>query len=494
MGLTKASYALINGAYYNVLDFGAKADNIADDQPAIQAAIDAAKAAGGGTVFLPAGTYKVNDTLTLTPSSSWFNVYIQGAGAGATTLNFAGVATGKDGIAVSGWGGRFGFEGFTVKSAKRHGIFINNSTNTEYWVNRFYIDNVISEGNEEDGFHFGQSYMGGFTNLESRNNGNYGFYLGGFHTSFIFERCWAGGDGADPEGGNGNAGWYINNMTYSSFISCASDWSDGPGYIVDNCAGVTFQACGSESNDQEGFLVRSSTPTSVSGANDGLSFNSCFGYNNGVTDKAVYANFMGISTANDISIYVNLTNCSETIVGDNTYSLVLNGAAGSIACNLDNCRFQADQFKSGTVQLYNRSLSGYVATGTRADNISIPNNTETIVPITSFATNEINATLSAGKIVIPAGINRIRVTAGVAWNTAAGGERAISIYYNDAGFYGNGSQETTGVGFITQTTGTALIDVAEGGTVDIRATQGSGAALNILGGNFGTFVQIEVVG
>lgn len=494
MGLTKASYALINGAYYNVLDFGAKADNLTDDQPAIQAAINAAKAAGGGTVFLPAGTYKVNDTLTLTPSSSWFNVYIQGAGAGATTLNFAGVGANKDGIAVSGWGGRFGFEGFTVKNAKRHGIYINNSTNTEYWVNRFYIDNVISDSNDQDGFHFGQSYMGGFTNLESRNNGNYGFYLGGFHTSFIFERCWAGGDGVNPDGGNGNAGWYINNITYSSFISCASDWSDGPGYVVDNCAGVTFQACGSESNDQEGFLVRSSTPTSVSGANDGLSFNACFGYNNGIADKAVYANFMGISTANAVGIYVNLTNCSEKILGDNTYSLVLNGTSGSIACNLDNCQFQAAQSKSGSVELYDRSLAGYVATGTRATNFSVPNNTETIVPITSFFTNEINATLDTGKIVIPAGVNRIRITAGIAWNTAAGGERAISIYYNNSGFYGNGAQETTGVGYVSQTTGTALIDVAQGGLIDIRAIQGSGAALDVLGENYGTFVQIEVIG
>ena len=133
MPLTRATYALTSGAPFNVLDFGATRDGETNDQPAIQAAINAAKAAGGGTVFIPAGTYKVNDTLTLTPSSSWFNVYIKGAGAGATTLNFAGVAAGKDGITVSGWGGRFGFEGFTVKNAKRHGIFINNSTNTEYW-------------------------------------------------------------------------------------------------------------------------------------------------------------------------------------------------------------------------------------------------------------------------------------------------------------------------------------------------------------------------
>ena len=42
---------------YDVRDFGAKGDGIAKDTAAIQSAIDAASAAGGGTVELPAGTY-----------------------------------------------------------------------------------------------------------------------------------------------------------------------------------------------------------------------------------------------------------------------------------------------------------------------------------------------------------------------------------------------------------------------------------------------------
>ena len=37
---------------FNVLDFGAKADRITDDAPAIQAAIDACSQAGGGRVIL----------------------------------------------------------------------------------------------------------------------------------------------------------------------------------------------------------------------------------------------------------------------------------------------------------------------------------------------------------------------------------------------------------------------------------------------------------
>ena len=43
---------------FNVRTYGAKGDAKALDSPAINKAIDAASAAGGGTVFFPAGTYR----------------------------------------------------------------------------------------------------------------------------------------------------------------------------------------------------------------------------------------------------------------------------------------------------------------------------------------------------------------------------------------------------------------------------------------------------
>jgi hypothetical protein len=63
MSLTKVSYAMINGEYVNVLDFGADPTGVADSTTAIQAAIDSVP---GGTVYVPAGTYKTSATLNCT--------------------------------------------------------------------------------------------------------------------------------------------------------------------------------------------------------------------------------------------------------------------------------------------------------------------------------------------------------------------------------------------------------------------------------------------
>lgn len=58
MSLTKVSYSMINGAPYNAVDYGADVTGTDDSTTAIQAALDAAGAAGGGVVVLPAGTFK----------------------------------------------------------------------------------------------------------------------------------------------------------------------------------------------------------------------------------------------------------------------------------------------------------------------------------------------------------------------------------------------------------------------------------------------------
>ena len=79
MSLTKATYAMINGAVANVLDYGADPTGVANSKTAI----DLALAAGAGSVYFPNGTYKYTGQITI-PNG----VNIFGAGMYATFINF----------------------------------------------------------------------------------------------------------------------------------------------------------------------------------------------------------------------------------------------------------------------------------------------------------------------------------------------------------------------------------------------------------------------
>jgi len=66
---------------FNVLDYGAARDGSTDDTAAIQAAIDAAEAAGGGTVKIPAGDYLISSALTVEYNDDRLNIEIDAVGA-----------------------------------------------------------------------------------------------------------------------------------------------------------------------------------------------------------------------------------------------------------------------------------------------------------------------------------------------------------------------------------------------------------------------------
>lgn len=84
-----AQFLDIGGAVFNVKhpDFGATGDGVTDDTAAIQLAIDAVVAAGGGIVYLPVGVYLVSSSLTIGASgSTTTGVRLVGAGAYNTTI------------------------------------------------------------------------------------------------------------------------------------------------------------------------------------------------------------------------------------------------------------------------------------------------------------------------------------------------------------------------------------------------------------------------
>ena len=82
MSLTKVSYAMIDGAVANVLDYGADSTGVEDSTTAITNALAAAD-----VVYLPAGTYKVSQiVLTGSGNTALFGKTLRGAGIGVTNI------------------------------------------------------------------------------------------------------------------------------------------------------------------------------------------------------------------------------------------------------------------------------------------------------------------------------------------------------------------------------------------------------------------------
>ena len=81
------AFATVGSAFINVKasTYGAVGNGVANDTSAIQAALDAAQTAGGGTVYFPKGTYLVSSALTVHALVS-----LQGDGPGASIIQSSG--------------------------------------------------------------------------------------------------------------------------------------------------------------------------------------------------------------------------------------------------------------------------------------------------------------------------------------------------------------------------------------------------------------------
>lgn len=277
--------ALQTIAAASVKQFGAVGDGVTDDTAAIQAAIDATAAAGGGKVFIPAGVYIISASITLKA-----NVLVEGEFGGTmiemaddANLNGMFVSSGpipffglRDMILNGNRSGQSGFPGTSVGLRLAHSstsaAFGGNSLiNSGNEINDAYarVENLIIVAVDGDGI------QGAGSVVHARNVIVVGCHGIGISTAINDAEwwgctaggcseegwlCFAGsgryygckaffvGTGFNPS--NGTYGNYANGCGFritnrnQFFIGCEGQDTDGPAFRIQNADGkIMLSGC-----------------------------------------------------------------------------------------------------------------------------------------------------------------------------------------------------------------------------------------------------------
>lgn len=237
---------------YNVRDYGATGDGTTDDAAAINAAITAAHA-GGGYVYLPAGTYSVGSTLNLidsTTDDSGRNV-LQGAGLGKTILKLAAsadcdVISSTNFATLTGGTNAYGvfatiirdldIDGNKANNASGYGIRLygRNIHIQNVHVHHCSQDGIYTEHNGVDDFStYAGTLEGEFTNIKCSHNDGNGFTYKGPHDS-LFDGliCFL----------NGGMGWQLFRSVWASRVNTYGN--TGIGIVCDTNGGIRGSAIG----------------------------------------------------------------------------------------------------------------------------------------------------------------------------------------------------------------------------------------------------------
>ena len=132
----------------SVKDFGAKGDGTTDDTIAIQKAIAAVSAAGGGTVFFPTGTYKITSELIISSNA----VFLTGEGRRASIIAPTAMATdfilfnavqqgGFSNLAIVPTAAQTGTTSSAIRTYNSHNIVLDN-----FWIYGNCQTGVICDG------------------------------------------------------------------------------------------------------------------------------------------------------------------------------------------------------------------------------------------------------------------------------------------------------------------------------------------------------------
>lgn len=265
----------------NVMAFGAAGNGTADDTAAINAALAAANAQGGGVVYLPWGTYLVSGTLSIPP-------YVTLAGQAAISLNLLTPPTSVTRILASASWAPTSTTGIISIESKTPGgwgvntaacglrqIMLDGSANTNTNLQGINLVGPVYDLHFEDVFVFtaphngitasGQTESGlsptypyhlRFNRVSVVSAANTGFNLVNF-TDSSYVNCLAFG--------NGGTGFNLQNCSNSTWASCRSEWNVVGWAITGSSGTMTFTGCTTDQNGREGLAITSATGQAAQG-------------------------------------------------------------------------------------------------------------------------------------------------------------------------------------------------------------------------------------
>ncbi|ARP83026.1 hypothetical protein CAL12_20865 [Bordetella genomosp. 8] len=482
-----------------VKDFGAKGDGITDDTAAFHAAIAFLQpqvTQRGGALYIPAGVYKLTATLAFSAFDQLHNVVIYGDGPVATTLDFSSSAPNTDAVTFDS-GAHVVVRDLSINSAKRDGLVLGVGLTPGGGGGTTFasISNLRIQGSGRNGLSNTNSWMCDLTDLWVWGSGAANFALNGFITSLSARRCYSSN--------SAGVGFLINGMVYSNFLDCGSDTNGTVGYAVSNVQGVSFIGCGAENNGADawrlttGNVSAGSLPSACQDIH-GLAFISCYTIGNSTSATGAYGSFLGAYPADNRPIDFKILGGSAYPAAGGDRSLILTGA-GTINCHKElfhDAAFSTVDFVSAGAAVTNLTMLGTRAIAPlSAASQSIPNGTLTPMSITNMSINTMGAIVAGGAIVIPKGVNLIRVSAGAQFVANVTGTRQLFMYRNgviELGMAGMAVGASSSGPTIVNTSSSVLA-VSQGDTITCQVFQNSGGTLNLAAGS-ATFLAIEAIG
>ncbi len=278
----------------SVLDFGADNTGATDSRTAVQAAIDAVKNAGGGVVFFPEGTYKLDSSLSI--AVDW-PIELRGVGIEATHLNYT---ASDDAINMRGTVGNQVVKcGITNMRISGNGTTSVNGVDLYYGYS-FFMHNVRIY-NFTVGIRIEQTWKSTISHCTFDSNSGNGVEL---HTE-------------------------ANNI---NFIGC--EFLDNVvGFYAAGARAVNLIGCGIEANTSYGAHITASTGDTQS---ENIVFQGC--YIEGNTTSEIYVDLTSGATA------------PQNVIVRDCFFVCLTGQAniGVRVDAIDTCIVEGCDFSTGT--------------------------------------------------------------------------------------------------------------------------------------------------